>query len=86
MSVDGRDLDADDLRASALKVVRYVLKLRLPPAGWDRVAQIFEAAIKAATADDLEGVRKATDDLMFVVPVRVVKGDGPPAEPGTAKR
>lgn len=81
----GRDLDADDLLVSTVRVVRYMLKLKLPPARWERVASIFEAAIDAAAANDLEGVRKAADALVLVSPVRIIKGDGPPAVPADQK-
>jgi len=76
-----RDTAGDDLRASALVLVRYLLRLRLPRAKWEQVTGIIDAAIAAAAADDLAGLRKATNDLMLISPVRVVKGDGGVAEP-----
>ncbi len=86
MTTGSRDPDAaTDLRASTLKIVAYILKLNLPQARWERVAEIIEAATEAAAADDLEGVRKAAGELMLVSPVRVIKGDGPATEPAGQK-
>ncbi len=80
----GQDAAAD-LRASTLRVVQYVLKLKLPRAGWERVAEAITAAAAAAVADDLEGLRRAADELMLVSPVRIIKGDAGPAEPADQK-
>jgi CATRA-Associated Small Protein len=85
MTADAPDLDADELRASTLRAVHYLLKLKLPQARWERVAQILETAIGAAAAGELARVRQATDDLMFVSPTRIVKADGLPAEPADQK-
>jgi phosphate uptake regulator len=70
--------DDDDLRASALATVQYVVKLKLPPARWDRVAEIIEAALAALADDDGERLRQATGELMLITPVRIVKGDDKP--------
>lgn len=76
---------AAELRSNTIKVVQYILRLRLSRARWDRVTEIIEAATAAAAADDLQGLRKATDELMLVSPVRVIKGDAVPAEPARQK-
>jgi len=81
MTVDGDGLDVlGGVSAGTVRIVQYILKLKLPPARWERVAEIIEAAIAAAAADDLEGLRRATDDLTLVGPVRIIKVDGVPAE------
>jgi hypothetical protein len=86
MTEGGNGLDTlGGLQADMVTAVRYVLKLRLPRARWERIAEIIEVAIAAAAARDRDGLRTATDDLMLVSPLRIVKGDGPPAEPAGKK-
>lgn len=70
--------DDADLQASALATVQYVVKLKLPPARWDRVAEIIEAALAAIADDDGERLRQAAGELMLITPVRIVKGDDKP--------
>jgi CATRA-associated small protein len=70
--------DDDDLKASVLAAVQYVVKLKLPPAQWDRVAEIIEAALAAIADDDGERLRQAAGELMLITPVRIVKGDDKP--------
>ena len=85
MTSDEHARDAADLRSSTIAVVQYILKLELPQARWERAAEIIEAAIAAAAADDLEGVRQAAGELMLVSPVRIIKGDGAPRESADQK-
>lgn len=40
MTADRPDLDAHDLRTNTFGVLQYLLKLKLPPARWERVAQV----------------------------------------------
>ncbi len=85
MTADRQAQDTADLRSSTLTVVQYILRLKLPQATWERVAEIIETAIHAAAAADMESLRQATGELMLVSPVRIIKGDGPPNEPAAQK-
>jgi hypothetical protein len=86
MTVGGHDLGADaDLSAGALRIVQYILKLQLTRVKWNQVAEHIEAAIEAAAAGDLEGLRRATNDLMLASPVRIIKPDGATTEPADQK-
>src|ERR1700760_3324495 len=64
------------MAASAIRVVEYVKRLKLPAAKWERVGRPIEAAIEAAAAGDLEKLRWAMDELALASPVRVIKPDG----------
>jgi hypothetical protein len=84
MTSNGHD-PAEGLRASTLALVQYVLRLELPAARWEQVAGILATATEAARARDLDGIRKAQDDLMLVSPVRIIKGDGLATSPADQK-
>jgi hypothetical protein len=81
------DLGADDLgiRASALRVLDYVLRLELTQARWERVDGILQGAAEAASAGDLGALRTATNELRAVGPVRVIRIGGTPVGPPPLK-
>jgi hypothetical protein len=62
--------------SGAIRVVEYTMRLELPPARWERVAEIIEAAIEATEAGDLEKLRLALEDLAQASPLRVIRPDG----------
>jgi hypothetical protein len=79
MSSRGHGPDtAAEVLANTSALVGYTLRLQLTQAGWERVAEIIEAAIDAAAAGDLDGLRKATEALVLTSPARVIKPDGSP--------
>jgi hypothetical protein len=78
---DGSSLDRG-IRADALEVLEYILKLELTPARWERLAGLIEAAIDAEAAGDTHGLRQATVELELAGPVRVIRiGDTPAVPP-----
>lgn len=82
MSTEKRDGGvAAEVRAGALQVLDYILKLELTPARWDRLAGIIEVAIAAEAAADLDGLRQATAELELTGPVRVIRIGGTPVVP-----
>jgi hypothetical protein len=82
MTTDRHDPDAAaEVRARALRVAGYILKLELAPVRWDRLAGTVEAAIAAASAGDLDGLRQATAELEQTRAARVLRIGGIPAGP-----
>ena len=77
MSERGRHSDmAAAVIARTFAVVDYIRQLKLTPGMWDRAAENIETAIAAAAARDLEGLRRATEQLTLIGPLRVTKPDG----------
>jgi hypothetical protein len=75
--------DANDLgiRAAALRVLDYLLRLELTEARWERVDGILATATEAVAAGDLAVLRAATNELRAVGPVRVIRIGGTPVGP-----
>jgi hypothetical protein len=80
MTPDNHAYDNAELRASTIAAVRYVVKLKLPRARWELVAEIIKAAVAPAAAGNWERLRQATGELMLISPVRILKGDEQPIE------
>jgi hypothetical protein len=78
MTTERHGREAAEIRASALAVLDYILKLELTKARWERLAAIIEVAIAAEAAGDLDGLRQATAELELAGPVRVVRIGGDP--------
>jgi hypothetical protein len=72
------------IRMRVDKVLERVLGLWLPPADWEQLAEIVEAAIAAEAAADLDGLQEAAAGLEMAAPARIIKiGEpvGPPPAP-----
>lgn len=81
---DGGISDAE-IRASAIRVLDYILRLELAQARWDRVDGILALAVEAAAAGDLGTLRAATSQLRAIGPVRVIRIGGTPVGPPPPK-
>lgn len=84
MSTDERNPNtAAAIAANISTTIRYILKLETTSTRWARIAEIIETAIEAASATDLEKLRRAGNELVRNTPVRVIKPDG--SQPETEK-
>lgn len=83
MSQDGSDGPA--IRASALHVLDYLMRLKLTEARWERVGGILAIAADAAAAGDLGTLRSVVGELELAGPVRVIRIGGAPVGPPPPK-
>ncbi len=69
-------------RGAAIEVLEYIVQLEMTPARWERLTELIDIAIQAATAGDRDGLRQATVELELAGPVRITRiGDSPSVPP-----
>ena len=85
MAESGSSTSDGEIRASAIRVLDYILRLELTEARWDRVDGILAIAVEAAAAHDFEALRAATSQLSAIGPVRVIRIGGTPVGPPPPK-
>jgi hypothetical protein len=78
-------ISADEIRASAIRVLDYLLRLELTQARWDRVDGILAIAHEAAGAGDSGTLAAAISQLGTIGPVRVIRIGGTPVGPPPPK-
>jgi hypothetical protein len=81
---DGGISDAE-IRASAIRVLDYILRLELTEARWNRVDGILSIAVEAGAAGDFGTLWTATSQLRAIGPVRVIRIGGTPVRPPPPK-
>jgi hypothetical protein len=72
---------AEEIRASAVAVLRHILRWELTEVRWNQVTETIDIAIAADASGDMDALQEATIQLEAAGPVRVTRIGATPQVP-----